>query len=189
MRHRNPKSPQGFTLVEILIIIAIIGIISTTSVVSFQKGRQDEALRLVAMRIADALRKTQNYAQTGTHKEYPTAESFGIYLEKSDTVLLFADNKKGNTVGVWEGQGKDDMIGESISFDIGAHKNIELGGITFDGVLVDKAHLAFRAPQAAGLVNGKPDVSIVLITLKDTKSGHTRAITFNRITGRVDVEY
>lgn len=186
----SDKLIRAFTLTEILIIIAIIGIIATTSVVSFQKGQQDEALRIVAMRIGDGLRKAQNYAQTGTHDEYPTAESFGVYLKKPDVAIVFADNKAGSAVGVWE-QGKDTMIGEQLSFDVGAHKNIELGesGITFDAESVDEAHLAFRTPQAAGTVNGKPDTSVVVITLTDTKSRHTRAITFNRITGRVDVEY
>lgn len=184
-------SKRAFTLTEILIVIAIIGIIMTTSVVSFQKGQQDEALRIVAMRIVDGMRRAQNYAQTGTHAEYPTADSFGVYLNKPDVALVFADTTKGAAVGVWE-QGKDDLIGMPLSFDVGAHKNIELsaeGGIKFDAQSVDAAHLAFRAPQASAVVNGKTDTSVVVITIKDTKSGHTRAITFNRITGRIDMEY
>jgi len=187
----KPRFSRGFTLVEILIIVAIVGIIATTSVVSFQKGQQDEALRIVAMRVGEGLRRAQNLAQTGTHAEYPTAESFGMYIKKPDIALVFADNKKGATIGVWE-QGKDDLIGEPLSFDVGSHKNIELmaeGGISFDGVSVDEAHLAFRVPQASGLINGKSDVSDVVVTVKDTKSGHIRRVTFNRITGRVDVEY
>ena len=57
-----PHILSGFTLVEMIVAVMVIGLLMTVSVVQFQSGRQDDALRSAAIRISDALRTSQTAA-------------------------------------------------------------------------------------------------------------------------------
>ncbi len=187
---------SGFTLIELMIIVAIVGILTTVSVTNFQAGQEDEALRIGALRIADGLRTAQNYAQSGIHQSYASARAYGVYIKKPDTIILFAD-KTGDADkwGVWDTNGQqngDEKIGEPIRLVVGSRKSIAIdtqNGIAIDGVNQNEVHIGFRALTASGLINGKSEGGIVTITLRSSKNNNTKKVTINRLTGRVDAEY
>jgi prepilin-type N-terminal cleavage/methylation domain-containing protein len=60
------KNKKGVSLVEILIVCAIIGILSAALLASINSGNKDrQALKIAAREVAAAVRETQNYALTG----------------------------------------------------------------------------------------------------------------------------
>jgi prepilin-type N-terminal cleavage/methylation domain-containing protein len=59
------NSKRGFTLIEILIVIAIIGILSAMVLVSISAGRTARDLDRSAHEVAAVLREAQNYALSG----------------------------------------------------------------------------------------------------------------------------
>lgn len=184
------KSTTGFTFIEIIVVVAIVGMMATLSVTNFQAGQEDEALRIGALRIADQLRVAQNYAQTGIHAGTPSARAYGVYVKKPGTIILFADLSSSNPVGIRDAGDPD--IGSPITLKVGSRSSVQIDqdiGITLDGVSRDEVMVAFRAPNAAGLIDGKTESNSMVITLRNTRNKHTKTVTINRITGRVDTEF
>ncbi len=78
---KNKNFKKGFTLVELLIVIAIIGIMTAVLLVSMSKGGVNNTLKVAGRQLSGALRESQNYALTGKQKEegsYPCAFKFSV---------------------------------------------------------------------------------------------------------------
>ncbi len=60
---QNKKS--GFTLLELMVVVAIIGIMSAAGFASLSDGRNQKAVDLEARKVASVLRMAQNYAVSG----------------------------------------------------------------------------------------------------------------------------
>ncbi len=56
---------HGFTLIEVLIVVAIIGIVSAMILVTFSGQRQTRNLERAAREVLATLREAQNYALSG----------------------------------------------------------------------------------------------------------------------------
>jgi len=59
------RRTRGFTLIEVMVVIALIGIMTAITFVSFSGRRDDEALKASAREVAAALRMTQSDALAG----------------------------------------------------------------------------------------------------------------------------
>ena len=73
---RNSK--KAFTLIELLIVIAIIGIMSSVVFVSMQNSKTETELKVAAREVAAAIREAQNNALTGKMIDGNLAEAFEI---------------------------------------------------------------------------------------------------------------
>ncbi len=62
MKNLNKK---GFSLLEILVVISIIGIMTGAMVSSLGQSKNQQALKSAASEVVAAIRETQNYALTG----------------------------------------------------------------------------------------------------------------------------
>ena len=56
---------KGFSLLELIIVIAIVGIMTAITLVSMNTLREKKAVEEAAREVAAAIRETQNYALTG----------------------------------------------------------------------------------------------------------------------------
>lgn len=194
---------NGFTLVEVLISVFIIGIISTVAVIGFQSARQDDNLRLVTVRLADALRNAQNYAQSGlltlsdesgVYKTFAAASGYGVFLEKGppSKAFFFVDNTNFNPNppeedNIWSASNDSKL--NDISLDIDKQGSIEISSISIDGVSVNDIDIVFKRPISAVYIDGSQTATKVVITLHNKLNNHEKTITIDRITGRIDAEY
>lgn len=64
-KYKNTMVLKGVTLIEVLIIVAITGILSTITLVNFTSSRATQELEGSAREVAGVFRQAQNYALTG----------------------------------------------------------------------------------------------------------------------------
>lgn len=96
------KSGAGFTLIELLIVIFIISLLSSVSFVYLRGGEKEFALSRSAQKLAQDLRKAQEWAMSAKEMTGPSGEKvtpaggYGIYLKTLPNppyfeIIFFAD--------------------------------------------------------------------------------------------------
>lgn len=97
---------RGFTIIELLIVIAIMAILSATGFMSYQNARRDAVLRAAQREVATAIRMTQGYALQGKTQntggedftpcgygfEFTDKDSYRIFYTKADNGSLCKDD-------------------------------------------------------------------------------------------------
>ncbi|MFH1598486.1 MAG: type II secretion system protein [Patescibacteria group bacterium] len=185
------KTKKGFTMVEMLVVISIVGILVTLIIVDFRRGKMNDDLRHSAISLSEAFRQVQNLAQSG--RESASAEErrgFGIFLNPG------VDPDK---YWVFDDQNADHF------YNVSDDKLIEEKEVTFpDRVIIEKVESTnfFEISQGVALVfvllEPKPYVCVtapcggnigddLTVTLKHTTTEATRKVQVNGFTGQVEV--
>lgn len=195
---------KGFTLVEMLVAIMVIGLLTTVSIAQFQSGRQDDALRLAAIRVSDSFRTAQSSALSGTLEQYQNASAYGVRIFKTaadvscqdgsttvnEGLVLFAD---ANNNGLYDAA--TDTIIRCVSLDVDKAHSIVFDSIqevkTADDSVISSANVtaSFRRPTSIAYIDNDTVMKKITITLKNNKNNHTKQVVFDRISGRIDFEY
>ncbi|MEK7648537.1 MAG: type II secretion system protein [Patescibacteria group bacterium] len=194
---------RGFTLVEMLVALTIIGLLTTVSVVQFQSGRQDDALRLATMRMSDALRTSQSAAQSGSIEQYANAQGYGVYVFQTaaskscvdgsttinEGIVLFADTDSNKAYT----PNTDTVIRcQSLIVDgapIVLEKIEELKAADDSIITVTTATAFFQRPTSFVLIDAATEMKKLTLTLKNTRNNHTKQVVLDRISGRIDFDY
>lgn len=91
------KTKKGFTLIEALVVIFVIGTISSMMIVNWRKNESQYQLQRVAQEIVQNIRKTQDFALSGKRIFWaPTGEwkvpDYGIYFQRlNPTYFIYVD--------------------------------------------------------------------------------------------------
>ena len=81
---------KGFTLIEVSITAAIIGLMAVVAFVSLQRGKIDKEVNAVAQQVAASIREAQNYALAGKQISTTTTTcGFGFRRVNATTYNLF----------------------------------------------------------------------------------------------------
>lgn len=91
---------RGFTLIEILVSMAIFTILFGITIVAFQETRKIERIKGSTQRLVSDLLKAQNFASTGVSQggTVPVG-GYGVHLVKNATsYVIFADKAYVNSV-------------------------------------------------------------------------------------------
>ncbi|MEK7600888.1 MAG: prepilin-type N-terminal cleavage/methylation domain-containing protein, partial [Patescibacteria group bacterium] len=108
----NTRRSLGFTLIEILIAIAITGIVTTGVVTRFSKT--SVVTRKAAERFITDLRSMQSRALSGTQYEDAFRCGFGITVTTETTYALYAGPDAGSVVCASEDRNFEDGIDATI---------------------------------------------------------------------------
>lgn len=84
------KFVAGFTLLEVLATVFIIGIMATVALVSTHRGKIDKEVSIAAQQVASSIREAQNYALSGKQPDaINTTCGFGFRRSNANTYNVF----------------------------------------------------------------------------------------------------
>lgn len=82
-RERAYRTARGFTLVEVLVVVAMMGILALLSAPILSSNTQRDLLRDAATRVADLLNEARSSATAGRN-----ASPYGVHFETTQAVLF-----------------------------------------------------------------------------------------------------
>ncbi len=87
------KASQGFSIVELMIVVAIVGILGTLTAVQFSGTGQVSQVRDAARLVTADLQRAQSWAQTGkTCCSSVVPNGYGVIFDHNqDTYILYAE--------------------------------------------------------------------------------------------------
>lgn len=165
------KNFFGFTLIEILIVIALIGIFATFLVVSFNKKEGARELKNNALLVIDGIKRAQTMALSGQKINGAALEAYVFSIETCGGNCHF--DLKGRTDGA------------IIPIEtVGLNPNVS--------VSAPAAEIRFKPPRANMELWGiNPDVILteyeINIFLSYPGISEKYKIVANRVSGRVDI--
>lgn len=131
----------GFSMIELLVVISIIGLVATLALVNYRNGQRKYILTQAVQQLVSDIRKTQNMALSGfdISSQY---NGYGIYIAKNESSYLIYGNKNSDP----NYQPSDDII-ETISLPV-------IINIKSVSPASNKLHVFFEPPQPITYLNG-----------------------------------
>ncbi len=183
----NNQTPQGFTLIEMLVGLGIIVIMSSIVAVRFDSLRSSTALDGDTEELSSAIRQAQLWALTGQIRkgERPVG-GWGIHINEcvapNCSYFIFADVSPSDSPNYKYDAGLDEKI-----VDITLDSTVFVSSVTPSGPSSD-VDVVFSIPEAVTYINGSQVLSESSIVLEHTQTGSTRTIRVDRVSGRINVE-
>jgi len=186
------KSESGFTLVELLVIIFIIGIITAVVVVNFRAGDKRKALQMGVEEVNSLIRDAQSRSLSGqTDKEGNFPEGgWGVYLGLNNRyVILFKDdNGDQNYTGPKTYPfGDNKEIATEYVNHVKLRDNLAIDKIFKNKKVLPEVAIVFVPPRPAMYFAKDNTVTAgeVIFTMKGIKD--RREIFLNCVSGQIDV--
>ncbi len=87
------NSKKGFTLIEILVVIFIVGLLSAVVFSNFRQGEKEYSLNANAQGLISELRKAQSMAMSGAGVSSGSYYGYGIHFseDSANSYILFGD--------------------------------------------------------------------------------------------------
>jgi len=194
-------SQKAFTLLEITVVIAIIGLLAVIVLANYRGGEKQSALLRSAHRLAQDLRQAEEMAISSRKTPggceqieegvFPKG-GYGIRFEKdSDSYILFADcdsegdyDDSGSAFYCEEGEnGAEPGLGNSLNEiieEITLEEGIKIKKLQVDSFQVDFLPITFTPPDPTVTIDeGDGNEATITLCLKDNEN-ITRTITVNK---------
>lgn len=159
---------KAFTLIEILITIAIIIIFTTLTVVSFGPGRQNLALIRSAYKLSQDIRRTCEMALSSKEFQGSIPKKYGLYFERdSNSYILFVDMNGNNQYE--EAEKIEEIFLES---------KVKISSLSFNPLTI-----TFEPPDPLIFISGEDKAEIIL----SSEIGSSKVIKINKF-GLIDID-
>lgn len=195
------NNKQGFTLVEMMVSMAILMFLTTMTFVYFRKSNDAQAVRSTVSALSDAIRTAQNYAQSGKLVNGQVPASFGVSVATISgvpTAIIYADTSSpANYTYDAATSTSPDVVMNTTVLDFISIKNSrsettigtgEGNGIVVDGGSpVGTIDISFATPNAGMRINGSTAGNQVVFSLQ--KGTIVKTVNIDRISGRVQTSF
>jgi len=173
---------KAFTLIELIVIMAIMGIFSTMLFIDYGKNSKIFTLERAAQKAAQDIRRAQEMAMGGS-SAVAGANAYGVYFDKTgvnNLKYIIYGNKNVN----WYYDGTPtDAISETINIENG----IKICDIKSNSSSVNNVSVSFKPPDPTTYIDSYYtgyEASIILCI--DVDASKTRTVKVNN-SGRIDV--
>lgn len=175
---RKAKSAKGFTIIELLVVLAIFALIISVSLANYNAGSRQSKLKMSLQNFSANIRLTQSYAMGSKDFADPISGQtivprggWGIFLDKtSPSKYRIVTDLKDDHQFV---SGVDGLY-KTLNFD----DNIVIDEIIENNSPVDQAVIFFQPPDPQTFINGSNSNNIT-IYLKDKVANTSSAVTVN----------
>lgn len=176
----NKSQQQGFTIVELLVVSALILVITGLVIANIKEGEKIRNVKLTADSIESALRQVQNKTLSGqTHPSGSPARAFGFQVTGSQNYYETFVEQAGPT---------NKVILEKVDF----LSNIAITNLIVGGAAASSLEVRFFPPFGGIRISGgafseQTDISanFNLIYSGTTRS---RTITIDGLSGKISVQ-
>jgi len=166
-RTRYTRKGAGFTLVEMLVVIFIIGLVSSIMIVNWRKNEKQYQLQGAAQEIVQNIRKAQQMALSGAKITTQPINSYGLYFEVATrtSYLIFADRNDNKQYDL----GSDLIVGDAA---IPIKSGFEINSLTSpEGASLNGVAVTFNLPDAITTIRktdigGNPFPDSLTITIR-----------------------
>lgn len=165
---------SGFTVIELLVVIFIIGLLTSLVTTNFEKQRQQQEIHAAAADLISKLREVQSNLLGGKVISGGTtaAKAYQIALTPGAATFRIDYNAGAATTTL-----------ETVSFS----KNTLISQILVGGTPRNPANVYLRAPFGKITVEGSANQNIQ-IDLRHQTSGQTRSVLIDGISGKVGLQ-
>jgi len=172
------KTQKAFTLIEVLVVVAIIIILSVMIMANYRLGEKELALQRSANKLAQDIKRAQGMAtSTKEHGGVIPPGGYGVYLNcgvsppctggKPTCYILFADLDNNQA---WD-------LGEEVGDLLEFEKGVQINSLIPNSPLT----ITFTPPDPTVHINQNPMIGEAKISLRlEPDSGSRKSITVNK---------
>lgn len=185
------ESRAGFTLMELLISIFIIGMVAGVSIINFRVGDRQKRVQLAADGVINAIRNAQNFTLTSRQLSASSCMVSGV-PEKSAAyfIIMFGASNTQTLYGV----DKCDNLLTIETYSYPSNIQVKANGYLLNAGVVSALQFRFQAPfgvitASSNLTpNTGPFASFASgsITIESSDSSTNRTITVDGVSGKVE---
>jgi len=166
---------RGTTLIELMIVTAIILILSVLVSASYHQGRNRVLVDTQANQFAQDLRRVQEWAMAAHQISGQTKYGYGIYLTQgSNSYIIYLDD--GNAGGaIIPGNGRYDIGFDTVQETIALEKNVEVSLC-----VPNPASINYMVPNPSTKIGGNDLITQQQIEFRAKGTSTVRRVVANK---------
>lgn len=179
---------KGFTLIELIIAVAMVAILSTITIANFRKAERQKRLDLAVDLSVNGIRNAQNFGLTAKQISSSLCQVGGINDKAPKSYIIVF-----NTNSTLYGEDKCNNVIAIESYQLPLNTRIQASGLKINGNSVSNLQVKFSPPFAVMTVSSDttlgqgPFTSFTqaTVTLENTETGSVQTVTIDGVSGKI----
>ncbi|MEK9129807.1 MAG: type II secretion system protein [Patescibacteria group bacterium] len=147
----NCKPIKGFSIIELIVVISIIGIMSSLMFANYRQGERESTLEYATQQVAQDIRKAQNLSLAGSKLDEDYTYGYGIFFDKNKKSEYFIYGDVGEKNKYYKFNIENDK--EIFSEPIVLSTNVEIN-------ITKNEDIFFAPPDPITYINGENDNNV-----------------------------